>query len=355
MSCNSPNKVFYTGFDPITGKHETAFTSRKFDHVVVRPDGSFSPGYGFDVQSSKIGRVCYDYDLVPCGQCLGCRLDRSRQWAVRLMLEKKSYPDNEVWFVTCTYDEDFLPAPKVITDTVTGEVRDSDFNPLVLEDHQKFMKRLRKAVDKLYPGKKLRYFVSGEYGSISYRPHFHYVIYGLPLNDLVTYKVNFRGDIYYNSSFLDNLWKKGFVVVSSVSFDAANYVARYITKKHLGKDGDFYEKVGLVPEFSCMSRRPGLASSYFENNFTDLLLTDNIVLPSADGGFVTSLPRYFDTIVERMSKLDYVSLKEERSVRAQQQHDTLLARRGSTFDEEDIFDTRERTLKKRTILRKGEI
>lgn len=67
---------------------------------------------------------------LPCGQCVGCRLERSRQWAVRCMHEASLYDQNA--FVTLTYDQDHLPE--------SGSLRYRDF--------QLFCKRAR---DKLGP------------------------------------------------------------------------------------------------------------------------------------------------------------------------------------------------------------
>ena len=44
---------------------------------------------------------------LPCGQCIGCRIDYSRQWANRCLLELK-YHDS-AWFCTFTYDDDHVP------------------------------------------------------------------------------------------------------------------------------------------------------------------------------------------------------------------------------------------------------
>ena len=45
---------------------------------------------------------------IPCGKCLGCRLERARQWAIRCMHEASMYELNS--FVTLTYNDKFLPA-----------------------------------------------------------------------------------------------------------------------------------------------------------------------------------------------------------------------------------------------------
>ena len=87
---------------------------------------------------------------VPCGQCIGCRLERSRQWAVRCIHEASLHEDN--CFITLTYDDAHLPT-------------DLSLN---VSHFQKFMKRLRKRF-----GEGIRFFHCGEYGENFGRPHYH--------------------------------------------------------------------------------------------------------------------------------------------------------------------------------------
>ena len=84
----------------------------------------------------------------PCGQCLPCRLNRRRTWTHRIMLEAMCHGDNA--FVTLTYEDD-------------------NVRSLVPKDPQDWLKRIRKAVEPL----RLRYYLVGEYGDISERPHYH--------------------------------------------------------------------------------------------------------------------------------------------------------------------------------------
>jgi len=44
---------------------------------------------------------------LPCGQCIGCRLERSRQWAMRCIHEAQLHQNN--CFITLTYDDEHLP------------------------------------------------------------------------------------------------------------------------------------------------------------------------------------------------------------------------------------------------------
>ena len=62
---------------------------------------------------------------LPCRQCVECRLERSRLWAMRCMHEASLHRHN--CFVTLTYSDEYLP----------------DRGRLEYSDYQKFMKRFR--------------------------------------------------------------------------------------------------------------------------------------------------------------------------------------------------------------------
>lgn len=147
---------------------------------------------------------------VPCGQCLGCRLERSRQWAVRCMHEASLYDRN--CFITLTYDDDNLPADR----------------SLHYSHFQLFMKRLRKA-----HGDGIRFYMCGEYGEKKGRPHYHACLFNFNFDDLTLWQER-RGTKLYRSKSLERLWPYGFSTVGGVTFQSAAYVARYIMKKVTG-------------------------------------------------------------------------------------------------------------------------
>ena len=153
---------------------------------------------------------------VPCGQCLGCRLDYSRMWAVRCYHESQLHDKN--MFITLTYDDEHVP-----WSAVTGE------QTLVKKDLQLFWKRLRKHFDKL--GIKIRYYGAGEYGDYTNRPHYHAIVFGCDMDDKQLYKLSELGFPYYVSDTLDKIWEKGQCLVADVSVDTCAYVARYVVKE----------------------------------------------------------------------------------------------------------------------------
>lgn len=191
---------------------------------------------------------------LPCGQCIGCRLERSRQWAIRCVHEAQLHEHNS--FLTLTYSDEKLPPD--------GSLQVADF--------QKFMKRLRKH----FTGKKVRYFHCGEYGEKYGRPHYHACLFGLDFDDKSVWKEH-NGQRYYVSKTLADLWPHGHSTIGAVTFESAAYVARYITKKVTGDRAEkFYE--GRKPEYVTMSRRPGIAATWFEKFKSDVFPRDEVVV-----------------------------------------------------------------------------
>ena len=178
---------------------------------------------------------------LPCGQCVGCRLERSRQWAIRCVHEASLYDDN--CFITLTYRDADLPA-------------DMSLN---LKHFQKFMKRLRKRF-----GSGIRFYHCGEYGTLLGRPHYHACIFNFDFPDKKLFTIR-DGINLYTSQALDELWPYGFSTIGSVTFESAAYTARYIMKKINGDAAkDHYEYVNpstgeislRKPEYTTMSRLP---------------------------------------------------------------------------------------------------
>lgn len=212
---------------------------------------------------------------LPCGKCPACRLQYARTWANRCMLEAK-YHDNN-WFVTLTYSDDCVPHS-----ATTGALT------LEKDALSAFIKRLRK-----YTGQKLRYYGCGEYGSHTMRPHYHVIIFGLSLDDTVFWRRDKRGYSIFRSPTLEKAWKYGNVEVGAVTWDSCCYVARYVQKK-VGNDPAAYSKLGLVPEYIRMSRRPGIGYQYFEDHVSEIYSYSDMYIATDHGGIVCKPPRYYD-------------------------------------------------------------
>lgn len=353
MPCLSPNKVFYVGINPETGKKKILYTSRKYDYVYRKsPADKFilATGNGSNLFHSKGYQVITDSDLVPCGQCIGCRIDRAQQWAGRMMCEAKQYPLDQLYFVTLTYDDEHLPTPHEIVKKETGEIVYSEFRSLNKSDLQKFLKRLRKN-----SGQKFRYFASGEYGSKSYRPHYHIIFFGLRIDDLFPVSKNQYGHIYYKSHFIEDTWKAGKVIIGKVDYESCRYVAKYCLKKLTGKASTFYDDIGVIPEFCTMSRKPGIGKEYFEEHYEDIYKTDSLVLSSSQGLFKIRVPRYFDSLYERIDPSRLESIKDFRRD-CQETNQVTFERLNPFIDEDDYLETKSRILEdSHIVMMKGGI
>lgn len=216
--------------------------------------------------------------LLPCGQCVGCRLERSRQWALRILHETKCHDAN--CFLTLTFDDEHCPANRSL-----------DYDVF-----QRFMKRLRKE----FSGKRVRFYMCGEYGEDFDRPHFHACVFGVDFDD----KVLIRGrrgdkDALYRSARLERLWPFGFSSIGAVSFESAAYVARYCMKKVNGDLAEsHYSMVDLetgevfqrTPEFAHMSLKPGIGALWLERFRSDVFPRDYVVAR----GHKSKPPKYYD-------------------------------------------------------------
>lgn len=265
------------------------------------------------VFSRNLGLVDLPVEL-PCGQCSGCRLERSRQWAMRCVHEAQLHEDNI--FITLTYDNEHLPYG----------------GSLYYRDFQLFMKRLLVHADrhlKRHPG--IRFYMCGEYGENFGRPHYHAVMFNYDLPDKKLFKME-RGNPLYTSEILSELWGKGLTSVGGVTFQSAAYVARYIMKKVTGdaaedhytridpETGEVFER---VPEFTNMSRRPGIGAKWLEKYRRDVFPRDYVVL---NGQKVTP-PRYYTAQHELLYPEEVARIKVARRKRASERsHDNTPQR-----------------------------
>lgn len=210
---------------------------------------------------------------IPCGKCLGCRLDRSREWADRMIYELISQNGAGI-FVTLTYDNYHVP---IDIDSETGEC--FGFS-LCKRDIQLFFKRLRRAFSDL----QIRYYSCGEFGGQTHRPHYHAIIFGLTLDnfsDCVKHGRNELGQDYFISGKFQDIWENGFCLLSEVSYKTCAYVARYTMKK-FGDD----------ESFALMSRRPGIGKFYLDSH-PEVFDLSRHYFSDSNGSVCVSVPKYF--------------------------------------------------------------
>ncbi len=262
MACNHPLKAFLTGSLTDTGKDDY-FISRQLGDLV---DVKEVERHGHVVTASAhlvdIGGHTFLTDPIPipCGRCVGCRLDYAKQWSTRCVLEMAEHPYN--YFITLTYNEDCCPAW------------------LSKSDLSGFMKRLRKALG--YGEKeRIRFFACGEYGTENKRPHYHIILFcERPL------LLECKGPNVFHSRLIEKAWPFGFHQVSNAEPGACAYVAGYVNKKALVDPDEF-----KVPPFLLMSRRPGIGSGYLLDN--DILTTLKVYGAFGSKTAYRSVPRFF--------------------------------------------------------------
>lgn len=298
MACYHPLRAAYLNTKADSGKRQVkVFGEANSDNAFVFSDGKghydFSSCYSFG------GSVWHPLQTfsVPCGQCVGCRLDYSRKWATRLMLELPYH--QTAYFVTLTYSDEFLPI---------GSQGIPTLDPNSVTD---FMKRLRSNQSRRGVAENIRFYLAGEYGSQSARPHYHLILYDWipPEDDLIFLKYSKSGAPYYRSLSLEKLWPYGFNVVCGVSWQSCAYVARYILKKQKGEGKAIYEQNGIESEFNRMSRNPGIAYQYYEEHASDMLRDHFVQLQD---GLRAPVPRYFDPFFEEQYPEEYKMLSEDR-------------------------------------------
>ena len=250
-----------------------------------------------DGSISFVDRGKGDQLLLSCGQCIGCRLERSRQWATRCVHEASLYDDN--CFITLTYNNDNVP--------IDGGLNYSHF--------QLFMKRLRKR----FPNDTIRFYMCGEYGENYGRPHYHACLFGFNFPDRVLHSRTGSGFFIYTSRILESLWSYGFSSVADFSFESAAYVARYVMKKITGQaakrhyevldemTGEIYNR---SPEFCRMSLKPGIGARWWDKfGQSDVVPRDKVVT----NGVESTVPRYYDKLLRRYNFLQYDDAKTRRA------------------------------------------
>lgn len=259
--------------------------------------------------SAPTNFLAYTFLKLPCGQCVGCKMERSRQWAIRCLNEASLYSENS--FITLTYSPEFLPSPPSIN----------------IHHFQKFLKRLRISNS----NKTIRFYHAAEYGTLSKRPHYHAIIFNHDFEDKILFS-NKRGTKLYTSETLKKLWPYGYSSVGSVTFQSAAYVARYLMKKITGDAAlDHYQYIDditgeihqLTPEKTTMSLKPGIGADWFKKYKDDVYPHDYIIINNQK----MRPPKYYDGLYEILEPEELLSIKEKRLEKSlEQAQDSTPAR-----------------------------
>lgn len=267
---------------------------------------------------------------IPCGHCAECKMQHAQEWAFRCMKEAEQYENNVM--VTLTYNDENVPHNYAV-DLKTGEIL-KDVLTLNKRDVQLFIKRLRK-----HYGENVRYYMAGEYGAEFGRPHYHIIFFNLKVDDMRPYNYSKcewskEKNVLYKSKTFDKLWNKGFVDLNEVNYETCCYVARYVMKKWTGAGAkDHYEETGQVPEYNCMSRRPGIGYNYYLKN-KEKFENEEVFWQKTKKGLVEFKPgRYFDKQIEKENPEILEALKEKRKNKSADYWSRLLAKTGLTKEE----------------------
>lgn len=238
---------------------------------------------------------------IPCGNCIGCRLDRARSWSTRIMHERREH--ELCVFLTLTYNDHYLPKD----------------GSLVKKHMQDFFKRLRRNHEYHGNDNKLKYYMCGEYGGKTNRPHYHAIVFGIDFADKRKHNKGKRGDQIYTSAKLNELWGMGYCWIGSVTHQSAGYVARYCIKKINGEQAlEHYQRINsetgeitrIIPEFMACSR--GLGEKYFTENHEALYKRGSCIVEGKE----TPIPKYYDRKLESINPELLEQVKAERKAQA---------------------------------------
>lgn len=215
--------------------------------------------------------------VVPCGKCTICKQNRASEWGARLVHELQYHKQS--CFITLTYDDENIP------ETPTG------LYTLVKKDYQDFLKRLRKNIDV-----KIKYFLCGEYGSVTARPHYHAIIFGWrpSLDELIPLNGGYFGHV-----MLERLWSKGFVQVGSVSSDSIHYTTGYILKNQYNNE----TLLDRERPFNASSNGLGLQ---YAIEHADSIKKANVTAE----GRTAAVPRYY---IKKLGGVDSLYVKKQKA------------------------------------------
>lgn len=251
---------------------------------------------------------------LPCGKCIGCRQVRARDWALRLNHEATLHSQKQ--FITLTYN-------------------DENYTPTLIPEHTtQFIHKLRSsirrnAIKNNLSINKIKYYVAGEYGEYTQRPHYHLILFGYAFTDLVK-----QGKDLSKSRRLEQLWGKGYCSIGEVNAQTTAYVTKYVTKlitegnveeHYKSVDARTGEIIQRVPEFSRMSLNPAIGKEWITKYYREVYgPRDGVV---GKGGKLTPPPKFYDRHIKEHHNELYEEKQLERYRRSFQfQEDTTPER-----------------------------
>lgn len=313
-------------------KWTTAKDGHRYHPAIIEPAAANQPE--MIAQISKLQCQGFYPELIPCQKCIGCQLEKSRQWANRGYLERKMWEQN--WFVTLTYDDDHLPMAEEITTSNDITFTDIDGNwkgILIPKDLELFRKNLRQKLNRNQGETGIRFLYCGEYGGKKDRPHYHLIIFNcnLPKDSFYNPKV-IKDEIYWQNYIIEESWggirgknwdfpidpdSKGKSNISEVTWNNIAYTARYIMKKQNGlySEEDYAAK-GQIKEFFGASTMPGIGKPYFDEHWKEIYERDEIIIKNKKGTISTRPPKYFDDLLQKIDPERMEAIKRKRRIQA---------------------------------------
>lgn len=189
---------------------------------------------------------------VPCGKCIGCRLDKRKRLGVQVFHEAQMH--DYKCMATFTYSDENNPGV------------------IVKEDMQKAIKRMRSEPNNL----EFKYLVAGEYGENTHRPHFHMAIIGYDF--LGGPGVQHIGKGQYMNRMLTDIWGNGAVHIVPLTIERCMYVAAYTMKK-MGEEECWH------------SHSHYMGKTWLDKHWDDIARTGRVVI---NGGEHPIPPKYFE-------------------------------------------------------------
>ena len=266
--------------------HPVRAFQKRNGEVVFREKGGSEPQWKAEKWGNDVGQELQ----LRCGNCHGCKLTRAHDWAIRCVHESKAHKRN-TW-VTLTYDDKNLP----------------QFGDLKYSDFQKFMKRLRRRTRA-----EIKYFVCGEYGDETQRPHYHACIFGWDAKDKYPWRKTKSGHQLFRSPFLEETWKLGNAELGELNSKTAGYTAAYSMKKIKSKPFVHIcpytgAVTDLVQPFARMSLRQPIGYAHMDKYRDDWYPHGKVVV---DGKEVTT-PKAYDDRLKEIDPLLYDEIEFER-------------------------------------------
>lgn len=289
MSCNRPLTAFKTGLKTEKGKDDLLIikgnadvisltTASKLKKMSIRPNMDFMYQDGGEFW-------LYQKVMIPCGKCVGCLESRRRTWSDRMSMEMKYYDRDSCWFVTLTFDDEHLPADGCVSK----------------RDLQLFFKRLRKR-----DVGEFKYIACGEYGRLTFRPHYHFCALGLRLSG------KFIADKTFQSPELIASWPFGRVQCFPCNDATIGYVCGYVNKKLTTREA-FLSPVFLFSK--------GLGKRYFYDHKDEILNFDSVYMNGRK-----RVPQYFDKLMEKEADfLELLKFEENKNFRKEKGERALVS------------------------------